>query len=210
MLSRSLLAASIFALAVSATMARADPISFGYDFTTPQAVTGDAGNLGTVAFATTNGGTATGPTATLTAASVTAISAAPNNNADTFSGETYNVTLALTDTASGKSGSLTFVGKLFGSLTATTANITTSFAAPTQTLVLGSDRYTVRIGPLVPPTTANPTVVGTLMTTVAVEANGSVGQTSQTPEPSGLVLAGLGLAAAALVRRRGRRAPAVA
>jgi hypothetical protein len=46
---------------------------------------------------------------------------------------------------------LIFVGKLFGTLTATTENITTSFTTPMQKLVLGNDTYTVRIGPLVPP-----------------------------------------------------------
>jgi hypothetical protein len=196
---------ALFCLAVAAATASADPtpISFGYDFTTPQAVTGDAGNFGSVAFATTNGGTATGPSATLTAASLTAVSSAPNNNPDTFSGETYNVTLALTDVASGKSGSLTFVGKLFGTLTGTSTNITTNFAAPTQTLTLGKDLYTVTVGPLVPPSQATTTVIGDLMATVAVQG-GVVTQTQQSPEPSSLVLAGLGLAAAFGRRRLGR------
>jgi hypothetical protein len=186
------------------TVARAEPtpISFGYDFTTPQTVTGDAGNFGSVAFATTNGGTATGPSVSLTAASITAISSALPSNPDTFSGETYNVTLALTDSASGKSGSLTFVGKLFGTLTGEVSNIKTSFASPTQTLMLGHDKYTVTLGPLVPPATPNATVVGDLMSTVAVQAvGGVVTPASQSPEPCTLLLAGLGLAAV-VVRRK--------
>jgi hypothetical protein len=203
-------AVALFTLAVTATAARADqtPISFGYDFTTPQTVTGDAGNFGSVAFATTNGGTTTGPSATLTAASLTAVSAAPSNNPDTFTGETYNVTLALHDTASGKSVSLTFVGKLFGTLTATTTNITTSFATSTQTLTLGNDKYTVTVGPLVPPAKATATVIGDLMTTVAVQAGVGpvVTPAVQSPEPSALVLAGLGLAAT--LGRWTRRRPA--
>jgi hypothetical protein len=198
--------ALVIALAASAPAARADQIPFAYNFSTPTAVTGDAGNFGTVAFAATNGGNATGPSASLIAASLSAISSAPASNPDTFSGETYSVTLSLTDTPSGKSGTLTFVGGLFGSLTATTENITTSFATATQKLVLGNDTYTVTIGPLVPQTPANPTLIGTLMAAVAVQAGVSGTPVSQTPEPTTLVLAVVGGLAGLVTRRRGRRA----
>jgi hypothetical protein len=188
----------------------AEPISFGYNFQTPSSVTGDAGNFGVVSFSTTNGGQASG-TATLTAASLTAVTSAPSNNPDTFSGETYNVQLQLTDNASGKSGALNFTGKLFGSLTPTAANITTSFSPAMRTLVLGSDLYKVTVGPLVPPTTPNPTVVGTLFATVSAQAEGSqqtVTQTSNSPEPGSLLLGILGVTGFALSRRMARRSAA--
>jgi hypothetical protein len=207
MLRRTLpLAVAFTAVALTATAARADQIGYGYDFQTPAPVTGDDGNLGAVSFATTNPGHASGH-ALLTAASLAVVTAAPLNNPDTFSGQTYNVAIDLTDDASGKTGSLNFIGKLFGSLTPVDANITTSFDPPTKTLVLGNDKYTVTLGPLVQPDGNNPTVVGTLMATVDVQAVGLpvVEPAAQAPEPSALLLAGLGVAAA-LARRRGRPA----
>ncbi len=194
--------AGVFAvLFFTAPPVRADPIGFGYNFLTPPAVTGDDGNLGAVSFATTPGGQASGH-AVLTAASLAVVTAAPLTNPDTFSGQTYDLTLQLIDGPSGKSGSLTFTGKLLGSLTPLDAKVSTSFDVPTKTLVLGTDRYTVSVGPLVEPAGNNPTVVGTLLATVDVQAaGGPVAPVSQAPEPSALALAGLGLAAA-LVRRK--------
>ena len=204
----TVLTALLTVLAASGSTVRADQISYSYDFQTPAPVTGDEGNLGVVSFATTNPGQASGH-AVLTAASLAAVTSAPLINPDTFSGQTYLVTLDLTDGPSGKSGSLTFTGKLFGSLTAQDAEITTSFAPPTKTLVLGNDTYTVSLGPLVDPGNSNPTVVGTLMATVDVQSGSRVITPAvQSPEPSALVLASLGLAGT-LMRRRGRVTPAV-
>jgi hypothetical protein len=182
---------------------RADPISFGYNFETPNSVTGDSGNLGVISFATTNPGEASG-SATVVAAKLAAVSAATASNPDTFSGESYSLTLQLTDTASGKTGSLTFTGQLFGSLSATAANITTSFATATQSLVLGNDEYSVTLGPLVPPTTPNPTVVGTLEATINPELHEvtlPIEPGIQTPEPTGLLLAAIGITGVAVARR---------
>jgi hypothetical protein len=187
---------------LAAPAARADPIGFGYNFLTPPAVTGDDGNLGAVSFATTAGGQASGH-AVLTAASLAVVTAAPLTNPDTFSGQAYDLTLQLTDGPSGKSGALTFTGKLMGSLTPLDAKVTTSFDVPTKTLVLGNDKFTVTVGPLVEPAGNNPTVVGTLMATVdAQAAGGPVTPTAQAPEPPALALAGFGVAAAAAFRAR--------
>jgi hypothetical protein len=197
-----LFGAALALLLLCPLAARADPIGFEYNFQTPAAVTGDDGNLGVVSFSTTNSGQASG-TATVTAAKIAAVTAASGSNPDTFSGETYTLTLQLNDDPSGKAGSLTFNGRLFGSLTATAANITTSFSSATQQLVLGNDLYTVSVGPLVPPTTPNPTVVGTLFATVSAQPN-DVSTPALAPEPTGLVLAGLGVTGI-LVARRMRR-----
>jgi hypothetical protein len=193
-----ILAVLVAALAASAS--QADPINYRYDFLTPAPVTGDAGNFGTISFATTNGGQATGHTV-LTAASLAAVTSAPLTNPDTFSGQTYAVTIDLTDLPSGHSGSLTFTGALFGSLTPEDARITTTFSQGTKTLTLGNDTYTVTLGPLVDPSNNNPTVVGTLMATVDVRS-GSVIQVADAPEPASLMLAALGVAAGVWSRCR--------
>jgi hypothetical protein len=198
------------ALLLAAPPGRADQIGFEYNFLTPQAVTGDQGNLGAITFATAPAGHAGGHSI-LTAASLAAVTAAPLTSPDTFSGQPYTLTLQLTDDPSGKSGTLTFTGRLFGTLTPIDANITTSFDAATKSLRLGSDTYTVSLGPLNGPATLNPTVVGTLMATVDVQAGGGTTgpstQVEQAPEPSALALAGAGLALAAAAWRRSTIAP---
>jgi hypothetical protein len=186
-------------LALSPLAVRADPISFGYNFQTPTSVTGDSGNLGVISFATTNPGQGSG-SATVAATQLAAVSSAPASNPDTFTGEAYNLTLQVTDTASGQTGTLIFAGQLFGTLTATTTNIKTTFAKATQQIVLGADKYTITVGPLVPPTTPNSGTIGTLDATITAEAQ-SVTLPSESPEPTGLVLAGIGLTGAALTRR---------
>jgi hypothetical protein len=190
-------------LAVSPLAVQADPISFGYNFQTPTSVTGDAGNLGVISFATTNPGQASG-TATVAATQLAAVSSAPAGNPDTFSGEAYNLTLQLTDNASGQTGTLIFAGQLFGTLTATAANITTSFAKATQQIILGADKYTVTVGPLVPPGTPNTGTIGTLNAAIAAQPN-AASLPFESPEPTGLVLAGIGITGAAVTRRLNRR-----
>lgn len=182
-------------------LARADQIGYTYDWsTTTPAVTGDDGNFGAISFATPATLHANG-TATLTAASLAVVTSAPGNNPDTFSGQAFNLTLLLTDDPSGKSGSLFFTGKLFGTLTASTANINPTFDAPsTQQLKLGADVYTVTLGHLVRPADANQTVIGDLEATVAVQAATNPPPVSQAPEPSSLILTLLGMAGAAAAR----------
>lgn len=185
--------AAIALLLLTTTGVRADLIGYDYNFLTPTSVTGDVGNLGAVNFATTAGGHATGH-AVVTAASLAVVTAAPPATPDTFSGQSYSLALQLTDGPSGKASSLIFTGKLFGVLTAQDVNITTSFDPPTKQLVLGKDIYTVTISPL--QLDPNPTVVGTLLATVDVQANSvSPPPVAQVPEPSAFVLAALGLLA---------------
>jgi hypothetical protein len=197
------------ALLLTACGARGDQIGYEYNFVTPAAVTGDPGNLGAISFATMASGHVSSANATLTAATLAAATSAPASAPDTYHGQTYDLTLQLTDDASGKSGALTFAGKLFGTLSAQSANISTSFDNPGKSLVLGNDRYTVTLGPF--NSSPNPTIVGTLMAAIQVDALApTVTPAAQSPEPPALVLAGVGLCAAigvALRRRSAERRP---
>ncbi len=200
--------ATLAALFLAASTARADQIGYEYNFVTPLAVSGDPGSLGNVSFATTAGSHVSTAATTVTAATLAAVSSAPASAPDKFSGETYNLTLQLSDDASGKSGTLTFNGKLFGTLSAQSANITSSFTSATQTLVLGNDKYTVNLGPFALNSTT--TMVGTLQATIdvspGVASTGPSTQIADAPEPSTLLLAGLGGLAAAVAWRRPRLA----
>jgi hypothetical protein len=190
-------AMALAALLWAAAGSRGDQISFEYNFLTPAAVTGDAGNLGAISFATTVAGHIGSADTTVTAATLAAATSAPSTTPDTFHGQSYNLTLELTDDASGQSGTLTFTGKLFGTLSAQSASITTSFDSSTKTLILGADRYLVTIGPFT--SSSNPTIPGTLQASIEVTP---FLPAEQAPEPPTILLAGIGLCAVRFRRRR--------
>jgi hypothetical protein len=204
--------AAALALLLNAAAAHAEQIGWSSAWsTTTAAVSGDQGNSGEVIFTAQPGGTSGGKS-TITAAAVSTLSDAPASNLDTFTGEKYSLTLTLTDTASGKSGVLTFTGKLFGTLGSGSANITSTFDSPTtQTLVLGNDTFKVTIGPFVPPGPPAATQSGAISATVVPSAgSGALTPPStptppppaQAPEPTSLMLAGLGVAGVLTARRR--------
>jgi hypothetical protein len=214
--------AAALALPLNAAAAHAEQIGWFYAWsTTTAAVPGDQGNSGEVIF-TAHPGSTSGGTSTITAAAVSTLSDAPASNLDTFTGEKYNLSLTLTDPASGKSGTLTFTGKLFGTLGQGSANITSTFDSPTtQTLVLGNDTFKVTIGPFTPPGPPSATQSGAISATVVPSAGGTTPATppptstpstppstptppppSQAPEPTSLLLAGLGAAGVFVARRR--------
>src|SRR5262249_46365754 len=105
------------------------------------------------------------------------------------------------------SGLFVFSGKLFGTLTADSAVLSSTFNAPvTLSRAVGGHLYTVTIGPFSGPSGPNSDNVGSIgahvdVTTEAVQ---------QTPEPTSLALAGLGLAGLAGGWRWRRRAAAAA
>ena len=196
--------ATALALLCGASAARADLIAWSYNWDrSPVSVASDSGN-GSVAFTNEPTKDATGSSDTV-ATNLKASSLAPASAPDTLNTKgNYGLTLTLTDKASGQSGAVTFTGKLSGTFSKDSANITNQFTgALSQILVLGVNTYTVTIGPYAPPGPPSASNFGSIAAHVDVLAG--VGGAGSSPEPSALVLAGLGLAAAGASRWRKRR-----
>src|SRR5262249_33388567 len=102
----------------------------------------------------------------------------------------FTLGVGLRDNASGAIGNLIFPGVVNGtaSVWTTPNNIQLTFTGPTvQELVLGENRYTVHLGEYVPPGPLDSGELGSLSADVDVHS------ANATPEPSCLVLAGMGL-----------------
>jgi hypothetical protein len=137
------------------------------------------------------------------------------------SGGNYTIGLVLTDAASGATANFSFHGKLGGNLSGTNANVTNPIAGITgsvtingstvnftgpmaPTIALGNFNYAVALTGYTPPGPPNASNAGSISAHVNV-TNGSVTTATVSPEPSTLVLAGLGLSVAGLVACRQRR-----
>jgi hypothetical protein len=116
----------------------------------------------------------------------------------------FTLSVGLRDNASGALGNLLFPGLLNGLVSkGPDNNVRLSFTGPTtQEMVLGQNRYTVHLGPYVPPGPLDSGQLGSLDAQVNVSpASGP----NATPEPSCLVLAGMGLVTVAGAAWRKRR-----
>jgi hypothetical protein len=117
-----------------------------------------------------------------------------------FNNAPFTLNLGLGDTASGALGNLIFPGLVNGS---SDTGIRLTFTVPTtQDLVLGLNRYTVHLGPYVSPGPLDSGQLGSLSAQVNVSPANSP---TATPEPSCLVLAGMGLVTVAGAAWRKRR-----
>jgi hypothetical protein len=165
--------------------ARADHLGWSFSWSAGPAVVSDGGRGRIIMTAT--GGDAMGDS-DISAVNMRTISNAfPLTGPDVFTDRPYTLTLHLTDDFSGQEGTLTFSGKINGTLTRFSSNLTNTFDSPqTQVLDLGHSRYTVTIGPFVPPGQPGSTNRGSIGASVTVDL-------SPTPEPSTLALAGVGL-----------------
>jgi hypothetical protein len=143
---------------------------------------------------------------------------------DSFSAP-YNLGLTLTDNATNASGTLMFHGTLAGNLGPTTSTLTNVISDPAERLTLSGHVYAVSL-PGTTPISAPDKVPTALSAQVQVLVSGAppvpvprpqqvvrseqvVGSEQvvhQNPEPSGLLLAGLGLSLCSVARRRRRGA----
>jgi hypothetical protein len=203
----------LFMLAVVAALgesaARAEMIDFSYQWTTLPASVSSSGN--TVSITPQPSGTGHYDTVLAQTQFIPSLAITSNagNSTATFpdpslpaGSANFQLSLSLTDAASGKTGSLTFGGSVSGTLSATTSTATTTFTNLTQTLLLGSHLYSVTLDPFshVP----IPGATGTGFVSAGVSASSVNGPPppppTNTPEPSSLVLGGIALAGLAARR----------
>jgi PEP-CTERM motif len=183
---------AVAGLLLAGAPARADFVQWSYDWTPGQVVVQADGNgTGGISFKNEPATLATG-SSDIVATNLHAISSATPSNPDTLiNNGAYSLSLAITDIASGKTGTVTFTGKLSGTFSATSSNVTNVFTSPsTEVLTLGQNVYTIVIGqysPPGPPTAGN---AGAISAHVTVS---SLSIQSTTPEPSSLIMAGLAL-----------------
>ena len=147
---------------------------------------------------------ATGSTG-IVLAGLTASSTASPTAPDTFTSKGWSTSLTITDTPSGLSNTVTISGAFSGTMSSGSSLISNVFSGSPVTFTLGGDTYIVTPNAFVGPSVTNATSSGGIGATVSVS---SIGTASTTPEPSSLLLCGLGAAGFALAgwRKRARRA----
>jgi hypothetical protein len=135
------------------------------------------------------------------ATNIKTFSTAPRATPNNFLNAAYSLTLRLTDDASGQSGTLTFNGVFNGTLSSSSASITTKFTSPTTgELTLGNSVYTVTLGSYAPPGPPGISNAGSISASVDVRSLVSdppppppPPPTHDTPEPSAVVLGLMGV-----------------
>jgi len=171
------------AVLVAGAPAWADFIPWAYSFSaSPNPVTSNDGSA-SVNFAGTSGQESLNFNGLLAAN----ISATGPTDA-TFSGRGYTFTMHLTDVTSNASTDLKWTGALSG--TGPFA-LTNKFAKPSQSVALGQHNYTVTLGSFTPPTATQ----GGKLSADVVVGGPTVPPVNQVPEPTSLLLAGLGVSA---------------
>jgi hypothetical protein len=155
-----------------------------------------------------NSGLLTGPKQILVT-NLGAFDSPPFNSPSDFTRDgKYRIWLGLTDQASGQSGTLTFDGKVAGTIVNKSASVSNQFLSPlTESITLGRNLYTVTIGPFVPPN--GPLLPqphnGDILANNTGSISAEVTVAAHSPEPSSLALAGIGLVGLGFATWRRRR-----
>src|SRR5262249_38637765 len=149
------------------------------------------GSLGKVTFQPGSDGPLTGSWQGILASNL--VAAAPPTGTATFTDRSYSLSMHLSDLASHTSGDLTFTGALSGTLGTTNSPSNKFLGKQAQTLTLGGHEYTVAVGLFIPPVPGTPGRIGANVTISS--PGGSPPPVNQVPEPTSLLLAGVGLSA---------------
>jgi hypothetical protein len=175
---------------VTSADVRADLIHWSYNWSrSPAEVHADSPGTGKLVLTDEHLQNAVG-SSDIVATNLHAYSTATPSNPDHFTNKPYTLSLFLLDQASGRSGTLTFTGVFNGTLTATSANLTTTLTGlTTQTLLLGNHLYTARIGPYSPPGPPGAINSGS----ISAHADVTVQTVFHVPEPGTFSLACLAL-----------------
>jgi hypothetical protein len=206
------LGAAAFALLVLGSgRATADP-SYSYSWDqSPTTIAADGTGTGSISLSVGKLTTGVG-NSTIVAANLSAVTSTVAPAVDTFTNKAYSLTLTLTDAASSQVGTFVFHGLLNGTINTTSSNLTNAWTgASTLTEKLGNFNYTVSLGNFVPPPIVNGALQGAISAqlTASPASSGGGGNPpppQQAPEPTSLLLAGLGVGPALLAGLRRRRA----
>jgi hypothetical protein len=186
-----MLGISLATLLLASGSARANLIAWSYNWqpTVPAVLADSPVNGGKITLSNEPSGTAVGDS-DIVATNLKSVSSADPNTPDTFTHKTFTLNLTLTDSASHQTGTLSFMAEFNGTISSQSANVTATPLGPTsRTIVLGGNSYSVSINSYVPPPPPGATNAGSIGATALV----TVGQVNRTPEPSTMVMAGLGL-----------------
>jgi hypothetical protein len=183
-------------------------VNWTYNFTPAQAAVYSDSGSGTVTF--TNEPTKSAINSSdVVVTNLRVNSVATADHADTLtSGGAWKVSLALTDSATGNSDTMTFTGKLGGTFSANNANVTNTFTGTTSytwTDPKNGDTFKVSLVGYTPPGPPTASNAGSIAALVSVTPGNGTISGGHTPEPSTLVLACLGLSFAGLTTWRKRR-----
>jgi hypothetical protein len=183
----TLCGAALLWLLTFAGSARADLIYWNYSWSrSPSDVPADSPGTGYISLTDEGLKSAVGST-DIVATNIKVHSTASADNPDKFTNAPYTLSLYLVDQASGLNCTLTFTGKFNGSVTALSSNLKNTFTGLiTQTLILGDDKYTVTIGPFVPPGPPGSSSSGSIGAHATVKVETII---KDVPEPSTLILA---------------------
>jgi hypothetical protein len=127
-------------------------------------------------------------------ANLQTISFAVPSNPDIYKHQPFDVAIGILDKASNRSKIAIFHGWIDGTASMQFARLDITFAKLQETLHIGHELYTIKIDAIVPPGPPNG-LIGAIGAEVTVRHN---------PEPSSLVLAGLGLTGIGWFRWRRR------
>jgi hypothetical protein len=196
-------AAALVVVLALAPAARADWIAWTYSWSnSPQTILADnPSGGGQITLSNQPTQSAVGDS-DIVATNIRTYSTAPPSAPDTFTNKSYSLTLTLTDSASGASGTAVFTGIFNGTLTANSSNITNTFTSPTQAVLdLGNNQYTINLTAYTPPGPTGSLNAGGIGAHASVSV-APIHIVEDTPEPTAFLLAALGIPLAALRFRR--------